>query len=69
MAFKDAALFGRSWRPVIQMAKKEKLKNTGGRIAANFRDANVAEGVSVQMLRPFASILYSELVCPADLHC
>jgi hypothetical protein len=28
----------------------------GGRIAANFRSANIAEGLAVQMLRPFAAV-------------
>jgi hypothetical protein len=30
--------------------------NIGGRIAANFRKANIAEGVAMQLLRPFAAI-------------
>lgn len=28
----------------------------GGRLAANFRSANIAEGLSIQMLRPFAAV-------------
>jgi hypothetical protein len=35
---------------------KEKRKNVGGRIAANFRSGNIAEGLAVQMLRPFAAV-------------
>lgn len=31
-------------------------KHTGGRLAANFRAANVAEGLAFQMLRPFAAL-------------
>lgn len=31
-------------------------KNRGGRIAANFRSANIAEGLAIQMLRPFAAV-------------
>lgn len=35
---------------------KEKQRNVGGRLAANFRSANIAEGLAVQMLRPFAAV-------------
>ncbi|WP_454866053.1 hypothetical protein [Pseudomonas umsongensis] len=31
-------------------------KDRGGRIAANFRSANIAEGLAIQMLRPFAAV-------------
>ncbi len=31
-------------------------KNRGGRIAANFRSANIAEGLAIQMLRPFSAV-------------
>src|SRR4051794_14722689 len=31
-------------------------KNIGGRLAANFRAANIAEGLATQMLRPFAAV-------------
>lgn len=31
-------------------------KDQGGRIAANFRLANIAEGLAIQMLRPFAAV-------------
>ena len=31
-------------------------RNRGGRIAANFRSANIAEGLAIQMLRPFAAV-------------
>ena len=33
-----------------------KSEDTGGRIAANFRRANIAEGLAGQMLRPVAAI-------------
>lgn len=32
------------------------LEHSGGRIAANFRSANIAEGLAIQMLRPFAAL-------------
>jgi hypothetical protein len=31
-------------------------KHRGGRLAANFRSANIAEGLAIQMLRPFAAV-------------
>lgn len=31
-------------------------KDVGGRIAANFRRANIAEGIAIQVFRPFAAI-------------
>jgi hypothetical protein len=31
-------------------------KNKGGRLAANFRSANIAEGLATQMIRPFAAV-------------
>jgi len=31
-------------------------ENIGGRIAANFRRANIAEGLAIQMFRPFSAI-------------
>lgn len=31
-------------------------ENIGGRIAANFRRANIAEGLAIQMFRPFAAV-------------
>jgi hypothetical protein len=34
----------------------QKKRNVGGRIAANFRKANIAEGIAMQMFRPFAAI-------------
>jgi hypothetical protein len=34
----------------------EMSEHSGGRIAANFRPGNLAEGFAVQMLRPFAAI-------------
>lgn len=34
---------------------KEK-EHAGGRIAANFRRANIAEGIAIQLFRPFAAI-------------
>lgn len=33
-----------------------KQKNKGGRLAANFRRANIAEGLAIQMFRPFSAI-------------
>lgn len=35
---------------------KKKKKNIGGRIAANFRRANIAEGLAIQMFRPFCAV-------------
>lgn len=32
------------------------IKDKGGRIAANFRRANVAEGLAIDMVRPFAAV-------------
>jgi hypothetical protein len=37
------------------MSKKKK-KDQGGRLAANFRNANIAEGLAIQMFRSFAAI-------------
>jgi hypothetical protein len=36
--------------------KEKDEPHRGGRLAANFRRANIAEGLAVQMLRPFAAI-------------
>ncbi len=32
-------------------------EDRGGRLAANFRSANIAEGLAIQMLRPFAAVV------------
>jgi hypothetical protein len=32
------------------------IENTGGALAANFRRANIAEGLAIQMIRPFAAV-------------
>lgn len=34
----------------------DEIKDTGGRLAANFRKANLAEGLAIQMFRPFSAI-------------
>jgi hypothetical protein len=33
-----------------------KIKDTGGALAANFRRANIAEGLAIQMIRAFAAV-------------
>ena len=35
---------------------EESDKHKGGRLAANFRRANIAEGLAIQMFRPFAAV-------------
>lgn len=38
------------------MDMENKVKNIGGRLAANFRRANIAEGLAIQMFRPFSAV-------------
>ena len=40
----------------LQDNNMEEKKNIGGRLAANFRRANISEGLAIQMFRPFCAV-------------